>query len=115
MRVNGFRDRICGQNSVCDRTFAADIEHHAQVFDTFRAQRTAGAQIAMLCLVVQKPLHDRCRQLAHRQITQFRENMFIHIVAVMLVAARFRHGLDVCFEPLLRPFVQRHTVFTLNV
>ena len=47
VRVNRCRNRVDRHNAVCDRTFAADIEHHSHIFHTFRAQRSAGAQISM--------------------------------------------------------------------
>ena len=107
VRVNRCRDGIYRHNAVCHRSFTADIEHYSHIFDAFRAQRAAGAQISMQRLPVQKPLHDRCCQLVHRQTAQLRQDVLVHVVAVMLVTARLRHRLNIRRKPLLSPSIPK--------
>ena len=104
MRIYGRSNRICGHHTVRNSTLTANIQHNAHIFDAFCAQRAAGPQIALQGFLVEKVLYHGGSQTFQGHVTQFRQDMLVHVVIVVFIAARLGYRLNVNLQPLLRPF-----------
>lgn len=100
---HGGLHRVVPQTLFLNGLLEGHIQHNAHVLDAFGAERTAGFQIPMVFLVVEKRLKLCGGDRLQRRVPHGRDDVAGADVPVLGIAGGLGRGLDIGFQPVDKP------------